>query len=178
MSYSKYHEENSSRVIQEGDMYFLGTYDDYDNNYHAGSFRHNRRCIDGSVTNSGNCVGYCTYCGHQGFITSALRKKHDCIHKGCNYYVPKTNKCKTPKVNCFDSKQLVDEINSILEFVEGIKVMRADKRNNTLILHYIAITNDYSISELISAINKKIDYDINFRRLDYDFDVCVKLILK
>lgn len=56
---------------------------------------HHRRCIDGKNTGCGNCVGYCKYNGHPGYLTKELRKKHDCIKKGCNYYVPKTK----PPVN-------------------------------------------------------------------------------
>ncbi len=51
---------------------------------------HHRKCIDGKITGCGNCVGYCKYCEHPGYLTKDLRKKHDCIKKNCNYYVPKT----------------------------------------------------------------------------------------
>ncbi len=50
---------------------------------------HHRKCIDGKVTGSGNCVGYCQYCQHPGYLTKELRKEHNCIKKGCNYYLPK-----------------------------------------------------------------------------------------
>ncbi len=52
---------------------------------------HHRRCINGKITGCGNCVGYCKYNGHPGYLTKELRKQHDCIKKGCNYYVPKKN---------------------------------------------------------------------------------------
>ena len=51
---------------------------------------HHRRCIDGKVTGCGNCVGYCKFHEHPGYLTKNLRKQHDCIKKGCNYYVPKS----------------------------------------------------------------------------------------
>lgn len=49
----------------------------------------NLRCIDGQHTSCGNCVGYCRFAGHEGFLTRQLRKEHDCIVKKCNYYIPK-----------------------------------------------------------------------------------------
>lgn len=52
---------------------------------------HHRRCINGKITGCGNCVGYCKYNGHPGYLTKELRKQHDCVKKDCNYYVPKTN---------------------------------------------------------------------------------------
>ncbi len=50
---------------------------------------YNRRCIDGRITGCGNCVGYCKFEGHSGFLTKPLRKEHNCIFKACRYYVPK-----------------------------------------------------------------------------------------
>ena len=34
--------------------------------------KHARRCIDGSMTGKSKCVGYCTYTGHEGFLTEKL----------------------------------------------------------------------------------------------------------
>ena len=51
-----------------------------------------RRCINGKVTGSNKCVGYCQYYGHPGFLTKEQRKQHDCIRKKCDYYVEKQKK--------------------------------------------------------------------------------------
>ena len=59
-------------------------------NFAANDSPHHRRCINGRKTGCGNCIGYCKYSGHPGYLTKELRKEHDCIKKGCNYYVPKT----------------------------------------------------------------------------------------
>lgn len=50
------------------------------------------RCIDGHRTSCGNCVGYCRYSGHEGFLTRELRKEHNCLGKQCDYYLPKPRK--------------------------------------------------------------------------------------
>lgn len=47
---------------------------------------HNIRCIDGSVTGCCNCVGYCEYDEHPGYLTSDLRAKHNCVKNECMYY--------------------------------------------------------------------------------------------
>ena len=47
---------------------------------------HVRRCIDGSFTGCGNCVGYCNFHEHPGYLTKDLRKKHNCVNKACRYY--------------------------------------------------------------------------------------------
>lgn len=51
--------------------------------------KYNRRCIDGRITGCGNCVGYCQYSEHPGYLTKELRKQHNCINKNCFYYVAK-----------------------------------------------------------------------------------------
>ncbi len=57
---------------------------------------HDRRCIDGHITGSNKCVGYCEFCFHSGYLTEKLREKKDCLEKGCNYYLPKI-KLKRPE---------------------------------------------------------------------------------
>lgn len=57
-----------------------------------GSFsreRHNVRCIDGSITGCGKCVGYCKFNDHPGYLTKKMRQEHDCVKKGCHYYKSK-----------------------------------------------------------------------------------------
>ena len=61
---------------------------------------HRRKCIDGSVTGSGNCVGYCRFCEHPGYLTKELRKEHDCIKKGCHYYTAKSCGKTEQQVQC------------------------------------------------------------------------------
>ena len=50
---------------------------------------HHRRCIDGKVTGSSKCVGFCTFREHPGYLTQQLRRDHDCIKKSCRYYLQK-----------------------------------------------------------------------------------------
>ena len=59
--------------------------------------RINRRCIDGSITGCGNCVGYCQFKGHPGFLTQKQREEHDCINKQCFYYLPKPKRSRCEK---------------------------------------------------------------------------------
>lgn len=51
--------------------------------------KYTRKCIDGTITGCGNCVGYCQYNQHPGFLTADMRKEHNCVGKGCDYYVAK-----------------------------------------------------------------------------------------
>ncbi len=53
---------------------------------------HERRLINGRITGCGNCVGYCRYEDHSGFLTRDLRKEHNCLGKQCRYYLGKPKK--------------------------------------------------------------------------------------
>jgi len=66
---------------------------------------HHRRCIDGRITGSGKCVGYCEYEGHPGYLTKELRKHHDCINKSCHHYYPKEKKVEVPEYKPFAALQ-------------------------------------------------------------------------
>ena len=61
-----------------------------DYNYYNGKYsvRH-RRCIDGRITGSNKCSGYCECNLHPGFLTRSDEAAHKCREKGCHYYLPK-----------------------------------------------------------------------------------------
>lgn len=54
--------------------------------------QYTRRCIDNTITGCNKCVGYCQYVGHPGFLTQKHRKEHNCLGKGCYYYIAKPSK--------------------------------------------------------------------------------------
>ena len=134
----------------------------------------NRVCIDGRVTGCGKCVGYCQYSGHPGFLTKDLRKQHDCINRKCYHYVRKPMKEKTQIESQPDV--YLDDIGYVLQPYEGMKVLSVNKINEGLLLKYVTITNCYSLEELSRKLKNKFGYNITWKRLDYSFDVCTKLL--
>ena len=50
-----------------------------------------RRCIDNKITGRNKCVGYCQHNEHPGFLTERHIKQHNCIGKGCHYFIAKPN---------------------------------------------------------------------------------------
>ena len=50
---------------------------------------HNRRTIDGTITGSGKCCGYCICSIHPGYLTEKQRFQHDCLARNCYSYIPK-----------------------------------------------------------------------------------------
>lgn len=135
----------------------------------------NRVCIDGRVTGCGKCVGYCQYSGHPGFLTKDLREQHDCLNRNCYHYVPKPPKEKL-RVTCNQSNAYFNEIGCVLLPYEGMKVLDINESDEGLLLRYITITNGYSLEELSGMLEDKLGCNIFWEKLDYNFDVCAKLL--
>lgn len=136
-----------------------------------------RRCIDGRITGCGNCVGYCNYIGHSGFLTKKLQKQHDCIKKGCNYYTPKHKYAPLKKLVDERPFEVVQIASSLVSDLEGIRIINADKASDGgWAVSYVCITNEYSITELEKAISRATGEAIALVKLNYDFDRAVRLI--
>ena len=137
----------------------------------------NRRCIDGHKTGSGNCVGYCMYDGHSGFLTKELREAHNCIENGCYYYLQKI-KLKKPKVESSNrSGEVVKMASDVISAHEGIRIMDAiAKQNGGWFVKYISITNEYSIEAIESRISALVGESITMVNLNYSFECAAQLI--
>ncbi len=139
---------------------------------------HSCRCIDGKITGSGNCVGYCRYSEHPGFLTRELRKNHNCIKKECRYFISKP---KTKREN----KIVIDQSNAILHYIKennllphGVRVIRVTcSPTNKYVAHYISITNDYDFINCNCAIKNSFDVEIVFENLNYSFETCASLLM-
>ena len=136
----------------------------------------NRRLINGKVTGCGNCVGYCQYANHSGFLTAALRQKHNCIEKGCHYYLQKPEHRKTERAADV-SKAIVKKSSNAIASLEGIKIMGAEETNSgEWKLKYITVTNDYSIADLEKIISLALEITVSLERINCDFDTAVQLL--
>jgi len=137
----------------------------------------NRRCIDGSITGCGKCVGYCQYPEHSGFLTEEQRKEHDCIGKGCFYYLPKP-KAEKPQPKTKDiSDEIVKRASEVISGLEGIKIISAEKEiQGGWKLKYVTLTNDYSISAIEKRISSAIGQETTMQKLNCDYDTAVRLI--
>jgi hypothetical protein len=151
-------------------------YEYYDSQY-KGSY--NRKLIDGSITGCGKCVGYCMYEGHPGFLTHELRKKHDCLHKKCIYYLAKEKNTKKPKERLPHIRETVlDRAKQLLSNVKGIKIVQVKEGPEyQYIIQFIAITNDYNLIKYATLLSDEFNSHICFQRLSYDFDVCCAMFM-
>lgn len=140
---------------------------------------HNRRCIDGRITGSNKCVGYCEYIEHSGFLTLEQRKQHRCIEKGCFYYINKERKLNRDSAKKYDNAEvIVSKANDCIKEYEGLRVLQAiPDECGGWVIRYITITNDYPINKIKERISEKVGFVVKMERLNYDFDICVKLLL-
>lgn len=140
--------------------------------------KYNRRGIDGKIIGCSRCVGYCKYNMHPGFLTSEMRKVHRCIEKGCNYYLQKDRYTKHNKGVSEDCCALIENsARKQTAGLDGMRVMRVVRNSDSdYSVHYIAITNCYALESCAKKLSQLFGYSIRFKRLDYDFDTCVKLI--
>jgi len=139
----------------------------------------NRRCIDGHIKGSGNCVGYCMYDVHNGFLTKELREAHNCIENGCYYYLQKV-KLIRPQAEKSNRYSEVEKIASdVISAYEGIRIMDANEiPNGGWILKYVSITNHYSIEAIENRISAVVGESITLVNLNYDFDRAAQLIFE
>ncbi len=138
---------------------------------------HERRCIDGRITGSGNCIGYCTFDEHSGFLTRELRKEHDCIKKGCRYYLPKAKKHETVGTASDKSPQILRRAVQLFSDTETAVPLRAQSESIfDYTVSYVTITNEVPVCKAEKILSEEFGVNVSFRRLDYDFDTCVKIL--
>lgn len=141
--------------------------------------RYDRRCIDGRITGCGNCVGYCEFHGHSGFLTAEQRRKHSCIEKGCHYYLPKVKQEKLKKEVDQRPGEIVSIASALISTLEGMRIMKADREpSGGWLVKYISITNGYSIDAIEYDISTAVGEAITLVKLHYDFERAAQLIFQ
>ena len=139
---------------------------------------YNRRCINGKITGCGNCVGYCKFCEHPGFLTSKLREQHDCIRKACRYYLPK-ERAYTPKAQKDNgSKTLLQVAKRCAQHIDDMRIMRVRSEDDHWVIEYITVFGDCDLSDIEKAIELCTGVPVKLQKLNYSFDRCVELLLQ
>lgn len=151
-----------------------GEYQKMEERYGQG---HNRVCIDRKVTSCGKCVGYCKYVGHPGFLTENHRLDHNCIGKGCAYYIPKPERIRNVPKTTDPARTLLDMARTAVAEMEGLKVTRVMNSNGSWIANYVTLSNEYHLEQVEEMINRQSGLRFSFRRLNLDFDTCVQIVM-
>ncbi len=138
---------------------------------------YSRRSITGAVIGCSKCVGYCQYHGHPGFLTKEQRRQHDCLKKGCYYYIEKRKDRRPILPATKDYSPLVlSQIRQVMTD-EAVKVIRVKCIGmQEYIAYYVTITRDYSFEECKLKLREEHGMTVSFVNLNYDFDTCVDLL--
>ena len=136
-----------------------------------------RRSITGTVVGCNKCVGYCKYHGHPGFLTKEQRRQHDCLNKGCYYYIEKQKERRPVSSAIKDHSPIILSQIQRAMAEEAIKVIRV-KRTGLCeyTAYYVTITKDYSFEECAVKLQREHGITVCFVNLNYDFDTCVNLL--
>lgn len=138
---------------------------------------HRRRCINGQITGSGNCVGYCMFREHPGFLTNRLRQQHKCIANGCIYYLEKQKRIKQKNTTNEElSVTIMNQAIKLLSNCEGIKILKSKLHDNCCILQYITITNAWDLEKYEKELYDQFHLRVRFEKLNYGFDKCISII--
>lgn len=137
-----------------------------------------RRCIDNTVTGSNKCTGYCQYSGHPGFLTYKHQKEHNCIEKQCFYYLEKPKREKsTTSLSQDMSEYIFARVKKIMIDNEFVRILRVENtKYHQYTAFYVTITNECGFENCISDIQQELGVELEFVKLDYDFDKCVALL--
>ena len=139
---------------------------------------HNRRLINGKTTGCGNCVGYCRFAGHPGFINDRQRNAHQCVARDCLYYVAKPVRIRNIPAQKSLSNQLMALAKEAVSGMEGLRVLRVARDEAAWLLKYVTISNEYSLESIETNLTRNCGVPVHFQRMDYDFDLCAKLIME
>lgn len=137
---------------------------------------YDRRCIDGSIHGCSVCLGLCQYHGHPGYLTEKLMKEHQCLEKGCHYFLSKPSRERVSK-GADESKEITKIAQAAVSEMEGLKVMRveADEAGGWTV-YYIAIA-EYVLRGIEETLSMRTGKAVRFSQLPYRFDYAAKIIL-
>ena len=136
---------------------------------------YNRKCIDGTVIGCSNCVAYCKYDGHSGFLSEKLRRQHDCIKKGCKYYVPRQRtRLRYDVKSCSDSALQTAQRYS--QKLDDVRFLKAFYDTNTWVFWYVTVFGGQDIETIENDLSFILDAPVELQKLDYSFDRRVELM--
>ena len=137
-----------------------------------------RRCIDGSSVQNSKCVGYCNFSEHRGFLTEKERRKHDCMGKNCEHYLPKVSSSSRGSKIKASSSFDVKELNEAIKKYEGIRIIKAESDFSGNIRAYYTAISNYDINKLQKEILLKTNINVTLVKLPYSFENAVEAVMK
>ena len=162
-------------MIGTADMWDVDLRHPFDRNRMS---RDHNRTISGQNVGCSRCVGYCQFSEHPGFLTEKQRAEHNCIGKGCNYYIAKQQRSRRTKQIQEHNDALCRKIKeSAAAVCEAVKILDVtEEHGDSYRVNFITVTNDYSFMGCSKQLKAQYGINVTFKKLEYDFDTCVRLL--
>lgn len=132
------------------------------------------KLIDGSTgANANQIVGYCHSNLHNGYITKALFKKHDCLEKNCNSFEKLSEYPYWQSVDAIEKRRLFDKeikrlsIQAQRAEEEHLQQMKVCAQNIANLLCYPIVITNIRKAERSEGCNFMVNYVSNKRKNDY-----------
>jgi hypothetical protein len=61
--------------------------------------------------------------------------------------------------------------------MNGLRVVKISKSGTVWIIGYVTISSVYNVDDIAIDLQKELDVQVNFSKLQYDFDTCVKILM-
>lgn len=148
------------------------------------------RCIDGAILGRSKCPWYCNSTAHPGYLTQTLAAQHNCHEKFCSflYRVLNHDKIKTAQARQKKSdlkaerealtKTIEEKARVLTKNLDGFKIVRVESPVlNEWVVSYVSL-GACDFTGIIPKMNKEFSIKTEFRRLEYDYDRIVALLLK
>ncbi len=139
----------------------------------------NKRCIDGRITGSNKCIGFCNYADHPGYVTSEIAQKHMCFEKGCGYFIQKTRElvCAPQKENGDIYSKIVESVYEQCNAFEGMKIINHKISGNKIVFYYVTISKEYRFDMIVQSFDKALfGLEIEFRVVPCEYTDAVNII--
>lgn len=135
-----------------------------------------KKCIDGRITGSNKCCGFCNYAGHPGFLTQRNIADHQCLKKECMYFIERTRKKRVFRNAVGRTIREIEflALSEITKF-EGMKIIQAKWNTTEVVLQYVSIV-DYNLSAIEDKIESISNVSVRFQQIPCDYLIAVGII--
>ena len=145
--------------------------------------RHNHQVvrIDGVLTATSKCTGYCSNNLHKGYLTKQLMQKHNCIGNECSCFFKRIREDKKPlerKTINIQKEEILSCANELLKDYEGIVATGIIENDNYYILKYAQVCNcDSIVKETEKQLYAAFGTLVVMENIRANFDVQYALIM-
>lgn len=103
--------------------------------------------LDWNSVKPSSIVGYCFFSGHKGYLTKKILKDHECLQKGCKYFLKFPDypfwvkRAQIKKARC-EERELRNANNDLANEIKLLAQLIADERRYSIIITGVTQKDD------------------------------------